>query len=60
MVKHAAVVSDLCAFVRTQPFSSQRPADVHFTPEGYQALARQVAKAIRDALKAPKAPRAGP
>jgi acyl-CoA thioesterase-1 len=43
-------VNDLCAFARPRLKQIQRRANVHFTPEGSQALARQVANSILRAL----------
>jgi acyl-CoA thioesterase-1 len=43
-------VDDLYALVLPQEEKLQLPANVHFTPEGYQALAEQVAASIQRAL----------
>ncbi len=43
---------DLYGFAKPQLDKIQKPADVHFTAEGSQALAGQVAKAIEKALAA--------
>jgi acyl-CoA thioesterase-1 len=43
--------SDLFAFAEPRLEEIQRPANVHFTPDGSQALAREVARAIRARLE---------
>ncbi len=44
-------IDDLYAFVLPKLKETQRPANVHFTPEGSKVLAGKVAKSISDALK---------
>jgi acyl-CoA thioesterase-1 len=44
-------IDDLYGFALPRLKEIQRPADVHFTPEGSKALAGQVAKSIVEALK---------
>lgn len=48
--EHDVAVNDLCAFSRSRLEKIQRPANVHFTPDGYKELASQVAAEIRRAL----------
>jgi acyl-CoA thioesterase-1 len=43
-------INDLYAFAKTRLSEIQRPANVHFTPEGSAALAERVAVAIAQAL----------
>lgn len=50
MEKHGVAVDDLYAFSKPRLAEIQLPANVHFTPAGYQALAGEVAAAIRKAL----------
>ena len=45
-----AVIDDQFAFAMKRLTEIQRPADVHFTPEGSDALAKQTAKAILSQL----------
>ena len=45
-----AAVDDLFAFAVGRLDEIQRPANVHFTPDGSRQLAQQVAQAIRDQL----------
>ena len=49
-------VNDLYAFALPRLKQIQRPANVHFTPAGSEALARQVANAILKALGKPPLP----
>lgn len=49
---HRIPVNDLYAFCEPQLAKIQLPKNVHFKPEGYQALARQVAGAIETSLAA--------
>jgi acyl-CoA thioesterase-1 len=51
MEKHGVAIDDLYAFALPQLEKIQRPANVHFTPEGSKVLARQVARSIAAALK---------
>jgi len=50
MQEHGVAVNDLFAFCQPRLEKLQRPKNVHFTDEGSQALAEQVAKAIGQAL----------
>lgn len=51
MRRHHIPVNDLYAFALPRLDSIQRPHDVHFTEEGSQLLAQEVAESIRQALK---------
>jgi acyl-CoA thioesterase-1 len=51
--KHGASVNDLFAFCEPQLGKLQLPLNVHFTPEGSQALAGQVADSIVKQLAPP-------
>jgi len=51
MKENGVAVDDLYAFVKPQEAKVQLPANVHFNPEGYKALAEAVVKSIRAALK---------
>jgi acyl-CoA thioesterase-1 len=59
MEKHGVAVDDLYAFALPRLKEIQRPANVHFTPDGSKALAAQVAASILQALAKdrPPAPR---
>lgn len=46
MKKHGVAIDDLYAFAKPRLSEIQRPANVHFTPEGSKLLAEQVAKSI--------------
>jgi GDSL-like Lipase/Acylhydrolase family len=50
MEENGVKVDDLYAFAKPKLKKIQRPANVHFTPEGSKALAKQVAAAIEAAL----------
>jgi len=50
MKENDVAVNDLFAFCEPQVSKLQRPKNVHFTAEGSQALAEQVAKAIQSVL----------
>lgn len=50
MAKHGVATDDLYAFCMPRLKDIQRPANVHFSPQGSQALAEQVAKSILAAL----------
>ena len=50
MDKHGVAIDDLYAFCMPRLKDIQRPANVHFTPDGSKALAEQVAKSILAAL----------
>jgi lysophospholipase L1-like esterase len=52
MRKHDVRVNDLYHFVKGRQADLQRPNNVHFTDRGSQALAEQVAEAIKEALAA--------
>lgn len=49
--ENSIAVDDLYAFVKPQEARIQRPENVHFTDEGSKALAEEVAKSVRAALK---------
>lgn len=51
MKKHKIRIVDLYGFAKPKLTEIQRPANVHFTPEGDAALAGVVAKAIEKRLK---------
>jgi acyl-CoA thioesterase-1 len=50
MQEHGIAVDDLYAVAKPRLAEIQRPANVHFTPEGSEFLARAVAKSIERAL----------
>ena len=50
MEKHDVAIHDLYAFCLPRLAKIQRPANVHFLPEGSKVLAGQVAKVIQKAL----------
>jgi len=50
MERHGVALNDLYAFAKPRLKDIQLPANVHFKPEGSQALAEQVAKSILKAL----------
>ncbi len=52
MEENQVATNDLYAFALPKLEKIQRKADVHYTPEGSQALAEQVVKTIREALAA--------
>ncbi len=54
MSKHHIPVNDLYSFAEPKLRSMQKPKNVHFTDPGSEALARQVARSVVLALKAPK------
>jgi acyl-CoA thioesterase-1 len=58
MEKHGVAIDDLYAFCKPRLAELQLPANVHFTPQGYQALAEQVVAAVQAALPSaePKPP----
>jgi len=56
MTEHGVTVNDLYAFALPKLKTIQRPANVHFLPEGSKALASQVAANILKALSAKDAP----
>lgn len=52
IMKEAGIaIDDLYGFAKPKLEQIQRPANVHFTPEGSKVLAEQVARSIREALK---------
>ncbi|MFW6162948.1 MAG: SGNH/GDSL hydrolase family protein [Planctomycetota bacterium] len=51
MDKHEVATDGLYAFAKPRLDNIQRPANVHFTPDGSKALAAQVAKSILAALQ---------
>ena len=53
MEANGIVIHDLYAFALPRLGKIQRPANVHFTPEGSKVLAEQVAAAIIDVLEKP-------
>jgi acyl-CoA thioesterase-1 len=53
-------INDLYAFALPKLDAIQRPANVHFTDEGSEALARRVAQVIRRAMEKPRATRSWP
>lgn len=50
MKKYDVGTDDLCSFAQSRLDDIQRPANVHFTPEGSRVLAEEVARHIREAL----------
>ncbi len=50
MQEYGVQIDDLHAVITAGPPDMQRPKNVHFTPEGYQALARSVVASIEMAL----------
>lgn len=52
MKEHGVATDDLFAFAKPQLAKIQKPANVHFTAGGSNALAKQVAGSIEKALKA--------
>ncbi len=54
MREHSVAIDDLYEFALPQLKIIQLPENVHFSPEGYEVLARQVAESIRQALIGPK------
>lgn len=53
MVEAGIVIDDLNAAITPQAESLWVPGDLHFRPEGYTLLAREVAAAVKMALPAP-------
>ncbi len=51
MKAHKIPTDDLYAFCMPKLSEIQRPANVHFTPEGSKALAEQVAAKILKAIE---------
>ncbi|MEZ6046947.1 MAG: SGNH/GDSL hydrolase family protein [Planctomycetaceae bacterium] len=51
MEKHGVAIDDLYAFAEPRLDEIQRPVNVHFTPEGSEALGKVVAEKIRETLK---------
>lgn len=56
MKRNGIAIQDLFSFSKENMDSLMRPANVHFTQEGYDALADQVAYRIREYLKARSKP----
>ena len=56
MAELGVPVDDLYTFALPRLPEIQLPANVHYTPAGYRALAEPVAASIRDQLAAPPAP----
>jgi acyl-CoA thioesterase-1 len=56
MQERGVPVNDLHAFISPHLASAQQPANVHFTPEGYEMMGERVAEAICQALQAPRRP----
>lgn len=54
MDENGVAIDDLYTFALPQLAKIQLSANVHFTPEGYKALADQVVAAIVKALAKPK------
>ena len=50
MAEHKIAVDDMFAYSNARLKEIQRPANVHFTPEGSRYLAEQVVKAIEAKL----------
>jgi hypothetical protein len=50
MAEHAIPTDDQYAFCLPRLDKIQRPANVHFTPEGSRELAKQAVESIRKAL----------
>jgi lysophospholipase L1-like esterase len=46
MEKHGVAIDDLFGFITPHLGEAQLPNDVHFKPEGYDLLGRQVAESI--------------
>ncbi len=51
MKAHGVAIDDLYTFCLPKLAEIQRPANVHFSPEGSMALAEEVVKSIRAALR---------
>lgn len=51
MKAHGVAIDDLYTFCLPKLAEIQRPANVHFSPEGSKALAEEVVKSIREALR---------
>lgn len=54
MQENDIAINDLHSFASEHAKEIQRPANVHFTPEGSKVLGKQVAKAIESALNKSK------
>ncbi len=52
MDEEGIAIDDLYAFAKARLKEIQKPANVHFTPEGSRALAEQVVQSIKTALEA--------
>jgi len=53
MNKYGVPIDDLYSFAMPRLAEIQRPRNVHFTEEGSELLAEQVAKSIQKALDSP-------
>ena len=53
MAEHEIPINDLFAFATSRLEEIQRPANVHFTKAGSNALGQEVATQLRKALKQP-------
>ncbi|MDG2390883.1 MAG: SGNH/GDSL hydrolase family protein [Planctomycetaceae bacterium] len=51
VAEHSGTINDLYSFALPRLKEIQRPANVHFSPEGSQQLASEVVKHLRSALK---------
>ena len=56
MRSHGVEIDDLHAYARVHQAEIQQPHNVHFTPAGYDALAREVASSITQALQTAPSP----
>lgn len=50
MNRNEIIINDLYAFMLPRMSELQLPENVHFTPEGYEALARKVVERIKEVL----------
>jgi acyl-CoA thioesterase-1 len=55
MKGHNLLINDLHAFIRPRLSDWQYPANVHFTPEGCDALAEEIARVVTPFLREPRA-----
>lgn len=51
MQENGVAINDLCAAAKPPLDKLQLPANVHFTADGYEQLAKEVARSIREALR---------
>ncbi|MEO6001705.1 MAG: SGNH/GDSL hydrolase family protein [Opitutus sp.] len=56
MRAHGIAIDDLHAYVKVHQAEIQQPHNVHFTPAGYEVLAREVATSISLVLKSAPSP----